>query len=282
MEINMNQCLLLLIAILFSSLDGHNVNDRGSNNDWGKMDLKGRVKSVTEEQCRIIIKSGENRTCKVKRKIIFNSNGHIVEDQTWEFSRLIERRILTYSKTALDKIESFDQKDSLIRTYLFVYDQSGNRIEEKIFSTGNVPSSRYTYLYDENRRKIQMDGYNMNTGGNHFIKETFTYDNFGNLIKETSEHASENSSKEFSYKYDKERKIVETTVRAIYEKLGKYSTTTRYKYDSEDNVVEESQTDNGRKSTTIITVDKTGNWVKRKTNESKNTFLTTERTLEYF
>lgn len=266
--------------MLFSSFDDRHIDDE-SNNDWDKMGLNGRVKSVTEEQCRIRVKSGENRICNVKLKTTFDSDGHIIEEQTWEFSQLIEKKTFTYNKTVLEKIESFDQKNSLVATYLFVYDQRGYKVEETIFSESSVPDSRYTYLYDANGRKTQMDGYNLKTG-KHFIKEIFKYDNFGNRVKETSEHASGNSSTELSYKYSKEKRIIEKAVKTTYEKLGTYSTTIRYKYDSQNNLVEEHEIHNGRKRTTVIGIDIKGNWVKRTKTESKDTFLIVERTLEYF
>jgi hypothetical protein len=274
---------LFLTFVLFSSFDNGQTNPVKVSNDWKKMGLKGRVKSVTEEQCSVVKRSRATTSCKIKQKTVFNSDGYKVEEQIWEFSQLRKRRVYAYSnENVLSRIECLGRDNSVITTYLFEYDQSGNITEEKIFSGNNLADSRYTYLYDEKGQKIQMDGYNMKTGGNHFIKEVFKYDNFGNPIKETSEHASGNSITDFSYKYDNEKKIVEKMEKTTYEKLGKYSTTIRYKYDSKNNVVEEYKIHNGRSSTTVIRVDKTGNWVKRTTTESKDTFLTTERILEYF
>src|SRR5687767_6398939 len=88
---------LLLTFVFFSSFDNGQTNHIKFPNDWDQMGLKGRVKSVIEEQCRIVKRSEENRNCKVKQKTVFNSDGYKVEEQTWEFSQLIERKIYVYS-----------------------------------------------------------------------------------------------------------------------------------------------------------------------------------------
>ena len=276
-----DKVLIFFSVALFSSFHDVPSKPLQSTTDWAKLDLKSRVKSVTEEQCRLTTGPKEIKNCKIKLSTVFNSEGYKVEEQMWEYNQLIDRNIFMYDeKNVLLKMESVSGKTKI--TYLFEYDERGNRIEEKISTGDSQPDSRYTYQYDKEGRKIQMEGYNMKTGGNRFIRETFTYDNFGNVIKATSENPSSNWLTESSYIYDQRKRLVQKTSHTNYEKLGKYLTTIRYTYDSNDNVVREDEVHNGRKSKTTITLDKAGNWVKRIETESRSTFLTKERLIEYF
>ncbi|HEY9046085.1 MAG TPA: hypothetical protein VIN08_09320 [Ohtaekwangia sp.] len=267
--------------VFFSSFNNEHINHVNPVNDWSKMQLKGRVKSISKEQCRVMKKSGE-KNCKIKELIVFNSGGYIVEEQTWEFAQLVDRQKYVYNNNILTRIERLDANNAITTTYMLYYDQDGNRIEEKIFDKDNQLESRYTHQYDKNGREIQMDRYNMHMGGNHDMKETFAYDNFGNLINHTQEHESGDTHIKISYKYDQYKKITEKTTNTVYENSGKYLTTIRYTFDSQGNVVQEDQIQNKRKSKTTITMDTTGNWLKRTTTESRDTYLTTERVIEYF
>lgn len=248
-------------------------------NDWEKMNLEGKVKSLIVDECLTTrLQNDINKICKIQRKYFFNTEGYIVKQQTFQFSQLVEQLNYTYEDNRLKSISSVNRDSSLRAIHTFLYDSEGNRIEENIINSDKSPNARYTYNYDEKNRKIEMVGYNMKTDSNQFIKETFQYDGYGNLIEETSE----NRTIKNTYKVNKDGIIEEKQVTITNNDKIQSKSTVYFTYDVKGYCIQELVLQENRKTETNYLYDEIGNWTSKRTIESKDRIISTEREIEYY
>lgn len=248
------------------------------SNDWVKMKLKGKVKELIIDECLLTIsKNDSNKICKVRQKFIFNSDGFILEKEIEQFSQLIEILKYEYDKNVLKKIYRYRNNDLLTSVSTFDYDNQGNRTKEQIVDVDKKPNSKYVYKYDHNGKKIGMIGYNMKKKGEQFITETFEYDKSGNLIKKTSGKRKE----KYSYKLNDDKLILEKTITSIHANTSS-TYKIEYTYDSNNKCIKEISTRGNLDIETNYQIDKIGNWINKKTKESKKRIISIERELKYY
>lgn len=291
---------LVLKTDLKDSLERHDSLDKGKSdkssdkpvmiNDWQEMNLNGRVKSLIEIQYRIVKKSGQSqKTYKGKQTLEFNENGRLSQkidfDDDPRISQVYDRKLYLYNREErLVEIRGYGADSTLRMNCLFKHDNNGNVIEEDISGPDKRLDARYTFLYDKNGKKIEMNRFNMKTGGNHDLKERYAYDLRGNITKKNTEHASGNFGSRYKYTYDAMDRIVEKNGFDFYSDGQNYEYQINYKYDSQGNLIAETEKNKEIKGVTktIISLDDQNNWIERTTTDTDKTVFVTERKIEYF
>ncbi len=258
-------------------------------NDWDKMKLNGKVKSITQVLYKTSMQDG-----KVKKdykaewiEYQFNEKGFKVEEKRFEAhnGRLDERTTYTYDVGGtLIEMRRYGQDSTLQTLYTFIYDEKGNQIEENIYEEGNTLSTKYVSTFNEKGQTIELLGYNMDMDGKVFIRYTYKYDEKGNEIEEICEHDNGDSKDTHTYKYDKEGRIIEKCTYTWYEKMDESSYKETYTYDIHGNLIEETWGPIKGKAADvdIYTLDAQFNWILKTVIELKETLCITEREIEYF
>jgi len=287
---------LVLKTDLKDSLARHDSLDKGKSakpvmtNDWQEMNLKGKVKSLTEIHYRIVKKSGQSqKTYKGKQTLLFNENGRLSQkidfDDDPRISQVYDRNLYLYNREErLVEIRGYGADSTLRMNCLFKYDNNGNVIEEDISGPDKRLDARYTFLYDKSGKKIEMNRFNMKTGGNHDLKEWYAYDLLGNLTEKNTEHATGNFGSRYKYTYDSMDRIVEKNGFDFYSDGHNYEYKINYRYDSQGNLISETEKSKGISGTTktLISLDRQNNWIERTTTDTDKTVFITERKIEYF
>jgi hypothetical protein len=282
------------------SLEKHDNRDKGKSanssnktvmmNDWQEMNLKGKVRSLTEIQYRIVKISGQSqKKYKGKQTLEFNENGRLSQkidfDDDSRNSQVYDRKLYIYNgEERLIEIGGYGADSTLRMNCLFKYDNNGKVIEEDISGPDKHLDARYTFLYDKNGKKIEMNRFNMKTGGNHDLKERYAYDLLGNLTEKKTEHASGNFGSRYKYTYDSTDRIVEKNGFDFYSDGHNYEYKINYRYDSQGNLISETEKSKGISGTTktLISLDRQNNWIERTTTDTDKTVFITERKIEYF
>jgi len=282
------------------SLEKHDNLDTGKSangsdktveiNDWQEMNLKGRVKSLTEIRYRIVKISGKSqKTYKGKQIIVFNENGRLSQkidfDDDPRDSRVYDRKLYVYNREErLIEIRGYGADSTLRTNCLFRYDNNGNVIEEDMSGPDKRLDARYSFLYDKSGKKIEMNRFNMKTGGNHDLKERYAYDLLGNITEKSTEHADGNFGSRYKYTYDAMDRIVEKNGFDFYSDGNNYEYKIKYRYDSQGNLISETEKSKGIRGTTktIISLDRQNNWIERTTTDTDKTVFIAERKIEYF
>jgi hypothetical protein len=124
----------------------------------------------------------------------------------------------------------------------------------------------------------------MKTGGNHDLKERYAYDLFGNITEKSTEHADGNFGSRYKYTYDSMDRIVEKNGFDFYSEGNHYEYKIKYRYDSQGNLITETEKNKGIRGVTktIISLDGQNNWIARTTTDSDKTVFVAERKIEYF
>ncbi|WP_310992218.1 RHS repeat domain-containing protein [Aequorivita marina] len=190
-------------------------------NDLEKMDLKGPVKTMKVKSYKISVNSRTGKVnnyglSKIKPKnlvYLFNKDGNIVEKRT------------------------YDGKGQLRAKSTYTYDIEKREIIEKTYKDANeVSDFRQVTYYDKNGNKTKLLSYSK--GEDEPYKETFTYDQSGNILEEIK-HRSSGLFKT-QYNYDNEGRLIEKT---IYNAENLLMTET-YAYDEKGNLQTAVQDEN--------------------------------------
>jgi YD repeat-containing protein len=252
-------------------------------NDWKKMELKGKVKSITEDHC--LLRKGSDqpdKPCKDHIVYQFNEFGFLVSKLTSvsDLSGQIEKYIYDSTGQHAIQVEMPCSKKEFCRSTVCKYDERGNRVEELSKQDGK-DHWKYIYQFDEKDRMIGFEGFALAEGGHRAVTVTQTYDDRGNALKQILIHKEDTSITAHRYEYDKLNRVIEKVTR-YHSKTFKYNKTTEYKYNSSGQVVEEFEKESPPLKITI-TYDKHGNWVKKlsKYQNSPSTAVD-ERIIEYF
>ncbi len=203
-------------------------------------------------------------------------------------------------------------KDSLEYINVFLFDKSGNQTELQILEeNGNIYSKR-KFKYDKNRNCILIQHYNNDNNlsmyqenkydeeGNQIERNYYRLDtlkhkdkmkyNNGNCISVELYNQKGNLTAKYEKIYDTKGKCIEMKS-IIYYDGDKSITTTKYKYDKNENVVESNCYDeNGEfrwNSIDKIEYDSKGNWITRiyyhnSEYESNIILAYLEREIEYY
>ncbi|MBC7864907.1 MAG: hypothetical protein IAF38_18170 [Bacteroidia bacterium] len=247
------------------------------------MNLKGKVKSLTEIQYKTAIISG-----KVQKqykgqwtKYSFNEKGFLIEKTDFEPNKRSHYHYDSLGK--LISMKNYGRDSSLTSTHTFKYDSAGNQVEDNIENVNAADkghNAKYIYKYDEKRNCIEMSGFN--SKGIYFTKYSYKYNSAGNKIEEIWFKANGDTIHTYTYKYNGKGNKIEEHYK--YTSNGGGKNKTIYKYDSKGSLIEENWggTEGNVIEKVTYTPDNNFNWIKKITTENKEPSSITEREIEYF
>lgn len=254
------------------------------NNDWKKMGLHGRVKSITEDLCKLRKgRSAPDKPCKIHTVYQFNEFGFLLTrlKSTYDFGYTTDRYIYDSTGQRAIQIDNFCREDYICENWIFKYDDRGNKVEA-IHKREGKDRVKYVYKFDNNNGKLaMMEGFALNQDGQRFVTTTYVYDDHGNRGKTIQVYEADTTITTYRYKYDKLTRVVEEIMNYNSNYL-KYNKTTAYKYNLNGQLIEELEKGWPILKVTII-YDQHGNWVKRLGKyENSRSPIVDERIIEYY
>ena len=202
--------------------------------------IKGKVKKITEKSFYVSTKFGEpvKDSLEYINVFLFDKSGNQTELQI-----ILEENGNIYSK------------------HKFKYDENRNCILKQHYDNDNNLSSYQENKYDEEGNQIERNYYRLDTLR---YKVKMKYNN-GNCIIGESYNQKGNLTEKYEKIYDTKGKCIEMKSISYYDDGDKSITTTKYKYDKNENVVESNSYDeNGEfrwNSIDKIEYDSKGNWI---------------------
>ena len=178
----------IILAIL-SVLCLVSCNQSEKKNDLTEENLKGKVKSITENTYEAVEKFGQIE----KGDVLVDSSAVYTDDG----------RFKIYNEKG-NKIEEnyYNSNGSLIYKNTYKYDEKGNKIEENYYNSNGRLYSKTTYKYDEKGNMIEDNFYDSDDGS-LIYKNTYKYDEKGNIIEENHYDSNGRLDSKYTYEYDK-------------------------------------------------------------------------------
>lgn len=259
-------------------LIGLNCYANPNKTDWKKLNIKGKVKSISEISYLAIDKFGKikkgNRAPNPlweKTDYIFDTNGYLLELIQSDSSKSYY-----YSESY-----KYDIWENLIETsisggskYYYKYDNKGNKIELNTYLPNGQHESKHIYKYDEKDNMIEETLYYQESQPENTL---YKYDEKNNLIAINHYRSNGNCYSEVSYKYEDNNKI-----KAIWDN-SYYSI---YQYDDKGNLIVENSLNSDDKplygkTTYEYEYDRNGNWIKSIVFKNGFAEYILERKIEY-
>ena len=177
-----------IILVILSVLCLVSCNQSEKKNDLTEENLKGKVKSITENTYEAVDKFGQIE----KGDILVDSSAVYTDDGHFKI----------YNEKG-NKIEEnyYNSNGSLIYKTTYKYDEKGNKIEENYYNSNGRLYSKTTYKYDEKGNKIEE--YHYDEDGKFNYKYTYKYDEKGNNIEKNNYDSNGRLDSKYTYEYDK-------------------------------------------------------------------------------
>lgn len=270
--------LIILVASAFTFFPA-------SKNDWNKMSLNGKVKSLKINEAHRYKSGGEFTEWKktYSHFYFFNKDGFITEyhkkdivdsnSYKGEYSYNVKEKNITIN---------YLQKNGHTWKTIFILDANDNSIEEQNISSNGNLSSRYSLKRDESGYLVEKRSYN--SKGKITGVHTWKYDAEGNQIEMKYEMVGSgilmhnafayddkgNKTDEIHYKSDG---TIQRKYNFIYDDMG--NKTGEMKFNSKGQLTD--------KNTWNYEYDKVKNWTKRtQSGAGGEPFLIEERIIEYY
>ncbi len=253
---------ILPLFLMLSSCTKQN----NKKNGWDELNLKRKVKSVTEVPYEAKEKNG--KIIKGKRtggfwdncKYLFDSKGNKIEEYSYNLNgSLYDKTTFQYNTNGnIIKANIYNSDTILYRKTIYKYDANGKLIEELCGTSFGTLEGKVNYKYDYRGSMIEFNFKSLD--GRLKSKATYKYNANGDVIKFCIFN-SDGSNSKTSYKYDANgNKIEENCTSDGRKKIDKYKYREIYKYE----------------------YDKKGNWIRKITYRNNVLEKITERTIEYF
>ena len=232
-----------IILVILSVLCLVSCNQSEKKNDLTEENLKGKVKSITENTYEAVDKFGQIE----KGDVLVDSSAVYTDDG----------RFKIYNEKG-NKIEEnyYNSNGSLIYKNTYKYDEKGNKIEENYYNSNGRLYSKTTYKYDEKGNMIEDNFYDSDDGS-LIYKNTYKYDEKGNKIEEYHYDEDGKFNYKTTYKYDEKGNKIEYN---DYDSDGRLNSKTTYKYE----------------------YDKNNNWTQQVIYANNKPTQITERIIEYY
>ena len=167
-------------------------NQSEKKNDLTEENLKGKVKSITENTYEAVDKFGqiEKGNILVDSSAVYTDDGHFkiynekgnkIEENYYNSNgRLYSKTTYKYDEKGNNIEDNFYDSDdgSLIYKNTYKYDEKGNKIEEYHYDEDGKFNYKYTYKYDEKGNNIEKNNYDSNSRLDS--KYTYEYDKNNN------------------------------------------------------------------------------------------------------
>ena len=188
--------------------------DEETKTDLLKLELKGKVKSVTQT-VKVLSKgssTGSDGMYKSKQIFQFNEQGYKTEIVIYNIEQKIEQKQLIKYNTAnkITEITNYNGNNELVYKEQFQYNDKNKETEHLYFTTRKTPDRKLSKIYDANGNLIEVKEY----GSNMKLKNRIT-----------SVYNSKNLETENVY----------------FDPLNNVLTTIKYTYNAFDKVSEEFQ-----------------------------------------
>ena len=178
----------IILAIL-SVLCLVSCNQSEKKNDLTEENLKGKVKSITENTYEAVDKFGQIE----KGDVLVDSSAVYTDDGHFKI----------YNEKG-NKIEEnyYNSNGRLYSKTTYKYDEKGNMIEDNFYDSDDGSLIyKNTYKYDEKGNKIEE--YHYDEDGKFNYKYTYKYDEKGNIIEENHYDSNGRLDSKHTYEYDK-------------------------------------------------------------------------------
>ena len=178
----------IILAIL-SVLCLVSCNQSEKKNDLTEENLKGKVKSITENTYEAVEKFGQIE----KGDVLVDSSAVYTDDG----------RFKIYNEKG-NKIEEnyYNSNGRLYSKTTYKYDEKGNMIEDNFYDSDDGSLIyKNTYKYDEKGNIIEE--YHYDEDGKFNYKNTYKYDEKGNIIEENHYDSNGRLDSKYTYEYDK-------------------------------------------------------------------------------
>ena len=178
-----------IILVILSVLCLVSCNQSEKKNDLTEENLKGKVKSITENTYEAVDKFGQIE----KGNVLVDSSAVYTDDG----------RFKIYNEKG-NKIEEnyYNSNGRLIYKNTYKYDEKGNIIEENYYNSNGRLYSKATYKYDEKGNMIEDNFYDSDNGS-LIYKNTYKYDEKGNNIEKNNYDSNGRLDSKHTYEYDK-------------------------------------------------------------------------------
>jgi len=269
-------CLLFAVVC---SCSNKNITD----NDLIKRNLKGTIKSITEESFELITEGDDL----IKGNKTVNNDPDVV---------------LLFNKDGfLTKKQVLNPDGSVMNTYVYEYDKENQLVKHTKYTATENIDRVFTFVYKDG--KLESQTINTALGGVEYI-DKYSYPTETTMKQESFEKSS-NLMYFFDYEYDNNKNltkkdwhvnnnIVQTLY--VYDEKNQLMTQTEineseietkweYAYDEYGNVIVEITTffDGSQLTRDMMyEYDSQGNWTIKLTFENDSPLFVTERTIEYY
>ena len=155
----MEKIILVILSVLYLV----SCNQSEKKNDLTEENLKGKVKSITENTYEAVDKCGPIE----KGNVLVDSSAVYTDDGRFK-----------------------------------IYNEKGNKIEENYYNSNGRLYSKATYKYDEKGNMIEDNFYDSDDGS-LIYKNTYKYDEKGNNIEKNNYDSNGRLDSKHTYEYDK-------------------------------------------------------------------------------
>ena len=259
----MKSIYLFLISILLASCSLTSM----TTNDLSKLDLHGKVKSLTFKE------RGNKDTLDILKKVItFNKKGNIITKDYFKTDATSIGKPSTktiYSYTNFGEINVKKQYGSNGRIYRkenYVYNSKKKLIRKSRSDEKGNDLFIWNYKYNNNGEKVEVIINDVSYGGHTIDKSTFRYDAKSNLIERKNYDNNEVMQSVFTFKYKKNHLIALESI--FHNKNTKTKTLNNYNKKGE-KMESKSYDENNQLISTYITIYNSYN-KKIKTINTKN------------
>ena len=175
-----------IILVILSVLCLVSCNQSEKKNDLTEENLKGKVKSITENTYEAVDKFGQIE----KGDVLVDSSAVYTDDGHFKI----------YNEKG-NKIEEnyYNSNGRLYSKTTYKYDENGNIIEKNGHNYDG--SYKITYKYDEKGNNIEQNNYKYD--GSFLYKYTYKYDEKGNNIEKNNYDSNGRLDSKYTYEYDK-------------------------------------------------------------------------------
>ncbi len=182
----------ILLALVIASLLWFPTVIAQNKTDRDKADLIGSAKIVEAYIIDFAMKDGKIEQGKRRHwhSVTYNPEGNISERTSYDhLGNIAEKLVYIYDTRGRNiGYEEFsatlDKTLTIPRKHTYTLDDSGNRVEYRVYDSDGTLASRFTYKYDAKGNKIEESFYYHT--GQFGGKIVYTYDERGNQTSQTS------------------------------------------------------------------------------------------------
>ena len=219
----MRYTAIILFSLLFCAC-----SPEKAPNDWGKMGLKGKVRSLTEITYDLSdTTSHPQRKYRWKYIYTFDQHGKLQEFREYDDENDTDvtlKRVYNYDALGLPSLELSYARNELVSKTIYTKDSTSNAVVNKrspssesitpinicqydgrrlpvrmqYYSSLHKLQRQDLFKYDDNKNKIEYIALNADS----FRQRTLYYYDHGNLVKEISDTARTYQPKLIIHKYD--------------------------------------------------------------------------------